>query len=473
MRVRFAPSPTGYLHLGGARTAIFNWLIARQNEGKFRIRIEDTDLERSDPAMVNQILESLEWLGITSDEEVVYQSDHVNRHRDAVHQLLGSGDAYRCFCDPDELKTGAQSGTAAGQEYQYPGTCRNLSDDEVRERLDRDELFAIRFRVRRNGPVKFKDRVYKKISVETSEIDDFVIQRRDGTPVYQLAVVVDDAAMGITNVIRGEDHLSNTSKQILLYLALGYEVPQFAHLPLIVGSDGKRLSKRHGATSLDEYRMRGYLNTAVLNYLALLGWTPKSNEEIFMPEELIEAFDLLRVSKKSAAFDEQKLDWVSAQHFKRWKAEDLLPLVSPLLQDAGYISAREEEQEYTLRVIELLQPKVRRLPEFVEYGDYFWQDPDSYDSGAVDRFWQEDSVTEAMSVWAERLQEMSQPDATEYENALRECAGEQGIKAATLIHPTRLALTGSGVSPGLFEVMEVLGHDTVVRRVQNVVEYFS
>jgi len=473
IRVRFAPSPTGYLHVGGARTAIFNWLYARQNHGKFLIRIEDTDLERSDPTMVEQILGGLSWLGITSDEEVVYQSQNAKFHREAVQQLLKDGRAYRCFCDPEVLEARRLSQGSDEQDYQYDGKCRNLPEEEIRTHLENDDLFAVRFRVERNGPVKFKDRIYKKISVETSEIDDFVIQRRDGSPVYQLAVVVDDARMGITHVIRGEDHLSNTPKQILLYLALGYHIPTFAHLPLIVGQDGNRLSKRHGATSLEEYKNRGYLNTAVLNYLALLGWTPKSNQEIFMSPELVEEFDLLRVSKKSAAFDEQKLEWVSAQHFKQYAAEDLYPLVQPLLQDAGLISGSEIQKEYILAVIGLLQSKVRRLGEFAEYGAYFWQDPASYDGNAVNRFWSDNSVTALMQNWLSRLESLKEADADRYEQELRSVAEEADEKAAKLIHPTRLALTGSGVSPGLFQVMELLGHDTVVRRVRKAIEYFE
>lgn len=471
-RVRFAPSPTGYLHVGGARTAIFNWVYARKHHGEFLIRIEDTDLERSDPAMVENIINSLSWLGLNADKEIVYQSQNAEAHRDAVQKLLQSDSAYRCFCDPEDLEKKRQ--TAVDEEsYHYDGTCRNLSDEEIQQHLDNGDSYAVRFWVKQNGPVRFKDRVYKKISVETSEIDDFVIQRRDGSPVYQLAVVVDDAQMGITHVIRGEDHLSNTPKQILLYLALGYDVPKFAHLPLIVGQDGKRLSKRHGATSLEEYHKRGYLNSAMLNYLALLGWTPKSNQEIFMPDELVEEFDLLRVSKKSAAFDEQKLEWVSAQHFKRWTPEDLFPLVAPLLEEAGLLSTPEDQHDYIIKVIELLQSKVRRLAEFVEYGGYFWQEPTEYESGAVEKYWSDENVTHLMEKWLQRLAEITVNSASRYEEELRTLAEEEDIKAAELIHPTRLALTGSAVSPGLFEVMELLGQDTVVRRVRKAVEYFG
>jgi len=467
IRVRFAPSPTGYLHVGGARTAIFNWLFAKQQNGKFLIRIEDTDLERSEKTMVENILKSLDWLGLTSDEEVVYQSENIEAHRAAVGQLLAEGNAYRCFCDPEALENKRKNSSV---EYQYDGTCRNLSDEEIEKHLSNNDPFAVRFKVRRNGPVRFKDRVYKKIKVETTEIDDFIIQRRNGTPVYQLAVVVDDAEMGITHIIRGEDHLSNTPKQILLYLALDYPVPKFAHLPLIVGSDGKRLSKRHGATAVEKYQQQGYLYTAVLNYLALLGWTPKSNEEIFLPDEMIQQFDILRVSKKNTAFDQKKLDWVSSQHFNLWKNEDLLPLVMPLWVNAFLTEDVNSNTEYALQVIDLLKSKVTTLHDFVSYGEYFWKDPETYDSKALQKYWDGPKVTERMKEWLERLKEFENPDKDKYEKYLRDFAKQNGWNAAELIHPTRIALTGFSVSPGIFEIMEILGHETVVRRIQYAVE---
>jgi len=473
VRVRFAPSPTGYLHVGGARTAIFNWLFAKQQNGEFLIRIEDTDLERSEQAMVDNILNSLEWLGLSPDEDVVYQSENFEAHQKAVQQLLESGNAYRCFCDPAALDAKRQNNSGTGQDYQYDGTCRNLSGEEIEAHLANGDPFAVRFKVRRNGPVRFKDRIYKKMKVETSEIDDFIIQRRDGTPVYQLAVVVDDAAMEISHVIRGEDHLSNTPKQILLYLALGYPVPKFAHLPLIVGSDGKRLSKRHGATSVEEYQKQGYLYTAVVNYLALLGWTPKSNDEIFLPDELIQQFDMLRISKKSAAFDQKKLDWVSSQHFNLWENEDLLPLVMPLWLDASLVEDADSNTEYALQVIDLLKPKVTTLHDFVNYGRYFWEDPTEYDPKALEKYWDEPVVTDRMKDWLKRLQELENPDKDEYEQRLRDLADEKGWSAADLIHPTRIALTGFSVSPGIFKVMDMLGHETVIRRIQRATQIIA
>jgi len=468
IRVRFAPSPTGFLHVGGARTAIFNWLFARKHGGEFLIRVEDTDIERSDEAMVENILESMEWLGLSPDQEPVYQSENIESHKQAIRRLLGDDKAYRCFCTPEELEEKRQQAESTEGGYQYDRTCLGLSNEEVSEKIDRGEEYAIRFKVP-EGWVNFKDRVYKKISVKNDEIDDFIIQRRDGTPVHQLAVVVDDDSMDVTHVIRGEDHLSNTPKQILLYQALDYDIPKFAHLPLILGDDGKRLSKRHGATSIAEYRNKGYLFTAVVNYLALLGWTPKSNEEIFMPDELIQEFDMLRVSKSSATFDEQKLEWVSGYHFSRWSTEDLAPLVIEKLQGSGLIDANYDA-EYVHAVVDLLKTKVKNLYDFALQGAYFWEEPTDFDEKPSKKYWSSEETSKLMQEWAAQLEDISDYSKENLEEELRNFADEKDVKAAGLIHPTRLAITGTGVSPGIFAVMELIGKERLIQRIQHATE---
>lgn len=469
VRVRFAPSPTGYLHVGGARTAIFNWLFARKHDGKFLVRIEDTDVQRSDEQLVKGILEGLNWLGLHADEEIVYQSENLNRHQAAAARLLKKGKAYRCFCSPGELEKRRKEAGESENAYQYDGTCRELTEDEVRQRTENEESYAVRFKTP-TGWLNFKDRVYKKISIHSDEIDDFIIQRRDGTPVYQLAVVEDDHAMGITHVIRGEDHLSNTPKQILLYRALDYPVPKFAHLPLILGSDGKRLSKRHGATSVIAFRERGYLYTAMLNYLALLGWSPRGNEEILMPDDLIDRFDLLQVSKDAATFDEAKLQWVNGHHFSRWKTEDLVPLVRPVLQEAGLLDEYDQNDDYLHEVVSVLQTRVKSLQDFAAEGDYFWRDPGDFDGEAVERFWPDTRVNERMRAWRDHLSNLQDFDRESLENELRGFAEQLGVKAADLIHPTRLAMTGKGASPGVFTVMELIGREVLVRRIDQAIE---
>jgi glutamyl-tRNA synthetase len=467
VRVRFAPSPTGYLHVGGARTALFNWLFAKQNDGDFLVRIEDTDIERSEKSMIGNILESLEWLSLSPDEPVTYQSNNMDAHKQAVRNLLGQDRAYRCFCHPDVLEEKRQKAESENQGYQYDGTCRNLSTEEIHSNLKQGKEYAIRFRVP-EGWVNFKDRVYKKIAVNNKDIDEFIIQRRDGTPVYQLAVVVDDANMGITHVIRGEDHLSNTPKQILLYKALAYNVPRFAHLPLILGSDGKRLSKRHGAASVEDYRQKGYLYTALVNYLALLGWTPKSNEEIFMPEELIQQFDLLKVSKASATFDEKKLEWINGYHFSRWATSDLVPLVVPVLKNKGILDD-DYNENYLFKVTDLLKSRVKTLYDFQDTGDYFWKEPREYDAKVAEKYWADDAVSDLMEQWLGQLKTIEDFNKNNLEKTLREFAEKAGVKAADIIHPTRLAITGTGVSPGIFEVMSLIGKERLIKRISTAI----
>ncbi len=470
VRVRFAPSPTGYLHVGGARTAIFNWLFARQHDGKFLIRIEDTDTERSEEDLVEGILDGLSWLGLEADEDIAFQSRNLGHHRDAVNQLLEAGKAYRCFCTPEELEARRERAGDSEGAYQYDGNCRDLDADQVTSLQEAGDPFAVRFRTPERW-INFKDLVYKKISVHSGEIDDFILQRRDGTPVYQLAVVVDDHAMNITHVIRGEDHLPNTPKQILLYQALGYPVPRFGHLPLILGGDGRRLSKRHGATSVTEFRARGYLYTALVNYLSLLGWSPRGNEEIFLPEELISQFDIYRVSRDSATFDEPKLRWVNGHHFSRWEARDLVPLVRPVLVKAGLLQQEAEDSGYLLEIVRLLQTRVQTLEEFVTEGRYFWEDPVEYESDAVERFWPDEEVNRRMEAWRDRLASLKEFDRDTLEQELRGFADDLGVKAADLIHPTRIAMTGRGASPGVFTVMELVGQERLIRRIGRALDY--
>jgi len=468
VRVRFAPSPTGALHVGGARTAIFNWLFARKHGGEFLLRIEDTDVERSEDSMVDEILDGLDWLGLHPDEDPIYQSENFEYYEQTVDRLLENDLAYRCFCTPEELEVRRKQAGESRDAYQYDGRCRQLTAAEVRNRLEDGDQFAVRFKTPERW-INFKDRVYKKISVHSGEIDDFVLQRRDGTPTYQLAVVVDDHSMGITHVIRGKDHLSNTPKQILLYQALGYDVPRFAHLPLIVGADGKQLSKRHGATAVTEFREEGYLPTAMVNYLSLLGWSPKGNEEIFLPDDLIRRFDLLQVSKDDATFDEAKLRWVNGHHFSLWSTEDLIPLVKPVLEQAGLLDARKNG-DYIFQVVGLLKTRVKSLEDFAVQGRYFWEDPQEYDSGAVERFWPEKQVNHRMDAWVNYLEGVEDFSSDNLENALRGFAEELGVEAADLIHPTRVAMTGTGESPGVFAVMSLLGKETLIRRLRAAIE---
>jgi len=458
VRVRFAPSPTGYLHIGGARTALFNWLFARKNSGEFRLRIEDTDLERSSEEMVQEILKSLQWLGLNWDGDIWYQSQRMAVYRQKVQELIDNRKVYQCFCEkPPEGES---------EEEREPCTCYLLTEKEREEHLAAGKKPAIRFWVP-DGSTVVEDAVYGTLEFDNSEIENFVVLRADGTPTYHLAVVVDDHEMGVTHVIRGDDHLPNTPKQILLYHAFGWELPIFAHVPLILGPDKKRLSKRHGATAVSEYFESGILPEAMVNYLALLGWSPGDNREIMTVQELIDAFSLEGISRKSAVFDPVKLEWVNSEHIKRYPTDALIDKVVPYLIEAGLL--REEEvpaqRGYLRSVLELFKNRMKTLRDLAKYGRYFFRDPERYDSNALKKYWRPETkeYLARLKVELEKLEDFS---ADEIERVVRGLAAQLGVPAAKLIHPERIVLTGFAVSPGLFEMMEVLGKDTVLRRME-------
>ena len=464
IRVRFAPSPTGHLHIGGVRTALFNYLYARQNNGVYCLRIEDTDKERSTEANTQEILNALAWLGLSADEEPVIQSDNAQAHLDAANRLLNEGKAYRCFCTKEELDDEKNKAESEKQPYRYSGKCRDLDPDAIQRKLDENLPYTVRFKVT-EGVTRFKDMVYRDIAVNNSEIDDFIIIRSNGSPIYQLSVVVDDADMGITHVIRGEDHLSNTPKQILLYLALGKKVPKFGHLPLILASDGKRLSKRHGATSVDEFKELGFLPEGLLNGLALLGWGDNMPKPIFSLEELIQRFDLNKVNKKGAIFDLEKLSWINGQHLSRSLPEDIWPYVKPLWTGKGWINDSFPDAK-GIQFTDLLKSRMRLLNEFVAYGEYLFKDPLRYDLEAVEKHLQLPGIKRYINELIMAFSQCTSPDKDELENTLRETAEKLNITAATLIHPLRIAVTGFGVSPGIFEICEILGIETVIKRLK-------
>ncbi|MDH7514626.1 MAG: glutamate--tRNA ligase [Bacteroidota bacterium] len=460
---RFAPSPTGYLHVGGARTAIFNWLYARRTGGRFLLRIEDTDRERSSEEMTREILDGLRWLGLDWDEEPLLQSSRIERHRAEAIRLLREGKAYPCFCSQAELDTRrAASGTAEG-DTKYDRTCLRLDDAERRSRIEAGVPYTIRFRVP-EGVTEFYDIVHEETSFDNRELEDFVILRSDGTPVYMIAVVVDDHDMGVTHVIRGDDHLPNTPKQILLYHALGYEVPMFGHVPLILGPDKKRLSKRHGATSVGEYQARGYLPSALFNYLALLGWSPGDDRELFTREELVVVFDARRLLKKSSVFDEEKLRWMNGKHIRMLSDDELLAALRP------FIPPRHAEvpTDYLRAMIPLLRERMELLPDFFERGRIFLEDPESYDEKAVSKYWNDETAA-AVRMIAADLADASF-HAADLEKRIRAFAESSGIGAGKLIHALRLALTGGLSSPGIFETMAVLGKETCLRRIRKALE---
>ena len=463
LTVRFAPSPTGYLHVGGARTAIFNWLFARSAAGRFLLRIEDTDRQRSSDEMTREILNGLRWLGIVWDEEPTVQSARVERHREECLRLLDEGSAYWCYCTTEDLEARRGVAEAAGGAFLYDGTCRHLTDEERAANDAAGMSRVLRFRVP-EGRTVFNDIVHDETSFSNEEIDDFVILRSDGTPTYMVAVVVDDHDMNVTHVLRGDDHLSNTPKQVMLYHAFGYETPQFGHLPLILGGDKKRLSKRHGATSVGEFQQKGYLPEAMFNFLALLGWSPGDDREVLSQHSLVEAFDIRRVLRKSSVFDEDKLLWMNGQHMRLLDDADLLRRI---------LRHRPEEfesipEEAFARVIPLMKERMALLPDFFSNGGYFYADPEHYDADGVAKRWKAGTSAALTSLLP--LLESDVFTAESLETLVREHAEALGMGAGKIIHPIRLALTGATASPSLFDMMVVLGKETCLRRLRSALE---
>jgi glutamyl-tRNA synthetase len=473
IRVRFAPSPTGYLHIGGARTALFNWLYARRHGGTFVLRIEDTDTERSSWDMVAGIVDGLRWLGIDWDEgpdtggphAPYFQSERVELYRAAARRLVDAGRAYYCYCSPELLQQKRQAAEASGGGWAYDRTCCALSTEEVARLEASGAPRAVRFKVP-PGETAFDDLVHGRISFSNSNIEDFVVLRSDRQPTYHLSVVADDIDMQITDVVRGDDHISNTPKQVLLYDAFGTPAPRFAHVPLIMGPDKKRLSKRHGATSVMEYQRLGYLPEAMINFLALLGWSPGTDQELFTQADLIRAFALEGISGGNAVFNPDKLDWFNQQHIMRVSAEDLVVRLEPLLRehrlwDDDFAGTR---REWLLRLIDLLKPRIKRLAQFVEEARPFLSDEVVYDEAAVRKHLAKPELAGPF----ERLRaafDTAEPfTAAVLEPTLRTLAEDHHVKPAALIHAVRVAVTGRAVSPGLFEVLELLGRERVARR---------
>jgi glutamyl-tRNA synthetase len=469
VRVRFAPSPTGYLHVGGARTALFNWLFARHCGGKFILRIEDTDYSRSSLEMVEGILEALRWMGLDWDEGPVFQSQRLERYRSFACRLLEERRAYRCFCLPDEPEGDQQSEPAARI---YDRRCREITEEDSGRRAASGSPFAIRFLVPQ-GRTSYHDGVYGDIEVENEQIEDFVLLRSDGLPTYHLGVVVDDMEMDITHVIRGADHISNTPKQVLLYQAVNHHLPAFAHLPLILGPDRQRLSKRHGATSVMAYAGMGYLPDAFVNFLALLGWSPGGDRELLSRRELIELFRLEDVGRANAVFGLEKLDWFNSQYIARATESELRDLVVAELKRQGLWGAEHQylPRESLDRTLALLRSRAHTLLDFSGRFRSYFIDDFPYEEEAVRKFLQNPRLAELVTILLQRyeLDDVFTVESTE--KHLRAVAAEQGIKAGLLINALRVGLTGQAVAPGLFDVMQALGRARTLARMRRLAQY--
>lgn len=466
-RVRFAPSPTGYLHVGGARTALFNWLFARHNAGVLVLRIEDTDIERSTPEMVEGILNGLSWLGIAWDEGPYYQSQRVPLYKGAAERLLESGAAYYCFCAKEELERRRSQAAAEGRPPKYEGTCRKLDREGAMRRKSTGEPAAVRFAVPEDGSTAFDDAVFGRVEFANSEIEDFVLLRSDGNPTYHLSVVADDIDLRITHIIRGADHISNTPKQVLLYRALGAALPVFAHVPLILGPDKTRLSKRHGATSVMAYRDEGIVPEAFRNFLALLGWTPpEGSPEMLGDADLIRLFSLGAVSRSNAVFDRAKLDWFNTEYIRSYSADRLLPLVEAEWKKTGLNVTGD--QAHLLSTIDLLKPRARSLKDFAGSFRAFFSESFEPDPAAVEKFLKDDQVRKLLAELGARYASLPEFSEQEAEKTLRDFAAEKAVKAGALINGARVALTGQAVAPSLFAVMISLGKVRTANRLKSV-----
>ncbi len=454
LRVRFAPSPTGYLHIGGARTALFNYLLARKEGGTFVLRIEDTDVERSTQESVDAILQAMEWLGLSYDEGPFYQSERFGLYKEKVEQLLASGQAYRCYCTQEELDAKREQAMKEGGKPRYDGTCRHRSDQP-------DLPYVVRFKSPQEGVTSFDDRIKGTISFDNDELDDLIVQRTDGTPTYNFVVVIDDAEMGINLVIRGDDHINNTPRQIPIYQALGYQVPEFAHVPMILGSDKKRLSKRHGATSVMAYRKMGYLPEAMVNYLVRLGWS-FGDEEIFSMDDLIEKFSLDNVGRSAGVFNPDKLLWLNEHYIKTGDPARLADLVAEILTGQG---VETSEGPDLTAVVKTLQDRAKTLVEMAEGARFYFEAPQTYDEKAAAKFLTEDK-REVLDLTFKYLSDLSTFTLDSVENAFKAVMEESGLKFGKIGPSVRVALVGGTVSPSIYEVVAVLGKEEVLGRLQ-------
>jgi glutamyl-tRNA synthetase len=463
-RLRFAPSPTGYLHVGGARTALFNWLFARHYRGTLILRIEDTDVERSTAEMVEGILVGLRWLGIDWDEGPYFQSQRMDLYRQAAQRLIESGHAYYCFCTKEELEQRRAQAQAESGDPQYDRKCRSIVPEQAKVRRDTGEPAAIRFAVPESGSTFFDDAVVGRVEFANTELEDFVLLRSDGAPTYHLSVVVDDIDMRMTHILRGADHLSNTPKQVMIYQALGAPLPVFAHVPLILGPDKTRLSKRHGATSVIAYKEEGIVPEAFRNFLALLGWTPPdSSQEIMDDRAMIDLFDLNGIAKSNAVFDRGKLDWFNSEYIRACPAVQLLPLIEEEWKKADLIPF-QTSRDAMAATVDLVKPRARNLKDFATLFRAYFSDRFDVDPAAVQKFLQDNVVREMLVELASRYEQETAFSEASTEKMLRDFAAQKNVKAGLLINAARVALTGQGVAPSLFAVMANLGQErTVVR----------
>jgi glutamyl-tRNA synthetase len=481
VRVRFAPSPTGYLHVGGARSALFNYLFAHHHGGTFILRIEDTDQNRFVEGALKEIYESLRWLGLQWDEgpEVggdfgpYVQSQRLDLYHHYAEKLLESGHAYRCFCTSERLTQIRTEQEQTKQPLGYDRHCRDLSDAQIKENLDSGIPYVIRFKIPPSRTVVFEDAIRGKIEYNSNVLDDLVLIKTDKFPTYHMANVVDDHLMEITHVLRGDEWIASTPRHVLIYEAFGWVPPVFAHLPVILASDGGKLSKRKGAASVMDYKRAGFLPESLFNFLALLGWSPGDNREKMTINELFESFSLDQVSPKAAVLDEKKLEWMNGLYLAERSAESLASEVIPLMKEKGYIAnTTSENDSFVLQVIEMIKGRSKRVTEICDNSGYFFKDPETYEEKAVRKNFTPDALL-VLVLLKQKISSLSEFSQDKLEVLYHEIAADSGIPSGKLIHPTRLAISGMSFGPGLFELMTVLGKDTVLRRIDTAISFIE
>ena len=481
LKVRFAPSPTGPFHIGGARSALFNWLVARHADGTFLVRIEDTDLKRSTKESEENIKDSLKWLGMNWDEGIdvggphgpYRQTERLDLYKKEVQRLLDEGKAYYCYCSAEELEKSRKAQLDAGKTPIYDEHCRHLTEEEKARYEAEGRKPVVRLKVRKDGVFAFDDMVRGHVEFQAAGVGDFIIMKSDGIPVYNFAVVIDDAFMEVTHVIRAEEHLSNTPRQLAIYEALGYKPPKFGHISLILGEDHKKMSKRHGATSVTEYRNMGYLPEAVVNYLALLGWTPKGEQEIFTEEELIKQFSMKRVSSNDAVFDINKLNWINFQYMKKLDADQLYDLIVPFLVKAGYVdvAVSEEKKDWLKKVIWFMKDHIYFAGQAADELRFFFEDMPKITDEDVLAIMKAETSGQLLRAFIEDLKVLPSFDQDAIKKCFNACMKAQGIKGKAAYEPTRIALTGVTQGPGMFEMMELFGREKTMDRLEAALAY--
>lgn len=468
VRVRFAPSPTGHLHIGGARTALFNWLYARNKGGKFILRIEDTDRSRSTDEYIEAIIEGMKWLNLDWDEGPFRQTDRFNVYKSYVDRLIQEGKAYYCYCTPEELEQRRQEALAQGKSPKYDGRCRDIGK-KGQGSGGKGQGAAVRFKMPQEGQVIVNDMIKGSVAFDNSQLDDLIIMRSDGTPTYNFVVVVDDVDMKITHVIRGDDHLNNTPKQLHIYEALGHGIPEFAHLPMILGSDKARLSKRHGATSVMAYKDMGYLPDALVNYLVRLGWS-YGDQEVFAREELVKYFSFENVGKSSAVFNPEKLLWLNSQYIMSTPAEKLTELVMPFLLKEEIIKKDQEiDRKWLAKAITTLKERAKTLIELAKSLCYYIAEDVEYDEKAKAKFLNEKSLPYLIEL-KDGLNSLPYFSTSEIEKAFRAITEKHNIKLGNIAQPVRVAMTGGTESPGIFEVLEIVGKEKTIKRLERAIQ---